>query len=329
MPEANEYKAGGMNTDVQKLRILFMGSDEIACPTLERLMARPDLEVVAVVTQPDRPRGRRLRTRACFVKERAVEAGLTVLDPEKVGAEAAVEEIAALQPDLIVVVAYGQYISAKVLAIPRLAAINLHPSLLPKYRGAAPIQMAVAEGETETGVTILHVSKEMDAGDIILQEKVPIDDEDTSVTLQVRLARRGAEVMLEAIDGLAAGMASRTPQNEAETVYVSKLSKEDGYLDWSVSAETLRNRVRGFQPWPGCSCVDPCDPSVRLKVIEVRVEDGVGEPGTVLECGKAGPLVAAGAKALRLLTVQPPGKKAMDGGAYLRGYRLKAGDRLR
>ena len=317
-----------MQAGQHKLRILFMGSDAIACPTLERLRARADYEIVAVVTQPDRPGGRRLRTRACAVKDHALKAGLAVFDPEKVGAANSVEHMARLAPDLLVVVAYGQYISSKVLAVPRLAAINLHPSLLPKYRGASPIQMAVADGESVTGVTILHVSREMDGGDIILQREVPIHDEDTSLTLQARLAEAGAEAMIEAIDALAAGTAARMPQDEARATYVGRLNKEDGYLDWSRSAHTLRNRIRGFQPWPGCSCVDPHDPEARLKIHEARVEAGRGEPGTVLDCGRDGPLVATGDGALRLLRVQPPGKKPMDGGAYLHGYRLQVGDRL-
>lgn len=318
-----------MSAGQNKLRILFMGSDEIACPTLERLTGRADLDVVAVVTQPDRPCGRRLQTRACLVKERAVEAGLNVLSPEKVGTDASVHEIAEFAPDVIVVVAYGQYIKQDILSLPRLGAINLHPSLLPKYRGAAPIQMAVADGQKVTGVTILHVSKEMDAGDMILQEEVEIGEDDTSVTLQIRLAEAGGDLMLEAIDALAAGTAPRIPQDEARATYVGRLTKADGYLDWSMAAETLRNRVRGFQPWPGCSFVDPADASARVKVWEARVEAGDGEPGAVLETGKAGPLVATGENSLRLVRVQPPGKKAMDGGAYLRGYRVKVGDRLR
>ena len=310
------------------MRILFMGSGIIAGPTLHRLMDRTDLDVVGVVTQPDRPKGRGRKVQACPIKELSTALDLHVLDPEKVGAKAAVEELAALQPDLIVVAAYGQYIKPAILDMPPLGAINLHPSLLPKYRGAAPIQMAIANGETETGVTILYVSEQMDAGDMILQRTMPIGPDDTSATVLPRLAELGADMIGEAIDRIQAGTVHPVPQKEDDVIYVSKLNKSDGRIDWTMSAVEIRNRIRGFHPWPGTYCLLSEGGEDRLKVHWAETEAGSGRPGEVLELGKNGPLVATGSEALRLTRVQPPGKKTMDGAAFLRGHAMHIGDRL-
>ncbi len=309
------------------MRILFMGSGEIAEPTLERLLASPADEVVAVVTQPDRPKGRKLKVAPCAIKAFAEARDVPVLAPEKVGQEGSVEEIQALAPDLIVVAAYGQYIKPAILAIPPNETINLHPSLLPKYRGAAPIQMAIAEGETETGVSIMYMAKDMDAGDVILQRIYPIDPDDTAATLMPKLALVGADMVMEAIDLIRAGNAPRVPQDHDRANYVPRLTKADGKIDWSLPAAILRNRLRGFTPWPGCFC--ELDSGEALKVWAVMVEPGEGEPGVVLSCDGDGPLIATGEQALRLLEVQPAGKKRMSGAACLNGRALSPGDRMK
>ncbi len=310
------------------MRIVFMGSGAIAGPTLQRLLHHPPVEIVAVVTQPDRPKGRGLKVAACPVKQLAADLNLHVLSPEKVGAEASVHEIESLRPDLIVVAAYGQYIKPAVLDLPRLGSINLHPSLLPKYRGAAPIQMAVANGETVTGVSIIDVAREMDAGDILLQEPVAIDPDDTAGSLTPRLAEVGAELMRRAVDLIRDGSVTRTPQDPTVATYVSKLTKADGRIDWTSGAEEIRNRIRGFNPWPACFCEIPAGSEQSVKVWKARVEPGDGAPGSVLETGAEGPLVATGEQALRLLELQPPGKKAMPGGAFLNGHPLPVGSRM-
>lgn len=310
---------------VHRVRILFMGSGSIAQPTLEALLASREDEVVAAVTQPDRPRGRRLRVAPCPIKAFAEAQGVPVLSPEHVGAEASVEAIQALEVDLIVVAAYGQYIKPAILALPRFEAINLHPSLLPKYRGAAPIQMAIADGETVTGVTILYVSREMDAGDILLQREEPIREEDDAVSLGGRLADLGADLVVETLDRIRRGAAERRPQDHARATLVHKLSKDDGRLDWTLPASTLRNRIRGFVPWPGCFCLVEPESDSRLKVWTARVEPGSGTPGTLLNAKGGGPLVATGRDALRLLDVQPEGKPRMPGVAYLNGHPLPEG----
>jgi len=311
------------------MRILFMGSGAIAEPTLERLLLLPDDEVVAVVTQPDRPRGRKLKVGACPVKEFAELHGVPVLDPEKVGADASVSEIEALAPDLIVVAAYGQYIKPSILRLPPLEAINLHPSLLPLYRGASPIQMAVADGQTQTGVSIIYMSEDMDAGDIILQEAVTIHPDDTAASLRPVLGKLGAELIVRAIELIRRGEANRTPQIAENATYAKKMSKEDGRIDWAMSAKGIRNRVRGFAPWPGTFCQYGAEPGKTIKVLTASVEQGGGAPGELLDVSTQGPLVATGDMALRLLRVQPEGKKPMSGGDFANGYTLTRGERLR
>lgn len=303
------------------MRIVFMGSAEFACPAVEALRTSRHA-LVACVTQPDRPKGRHLKLTACPVKALAEARGIPVQTPERIAEPTALAAVEALQPDVIVVAAYGQYLPSRLLAMPRLACLNIHPSLLPKYRGAAPIQWAVASGDTMTGVTILHVSKKMDAGDLILQEPYPIGDEDTAGSMEPKLAEFGAELLRRAIDQLEQGTASRVPQDEAQVTWARKLDKEDGRLDWTQPAAVLRHRVRGFQPWPGAFTMIG---NQRLKVLRTRVEPGRGEPGYLLAVEGEGPLVACGEQALRLLEVQPEGRPAMAGHAYVNGCPLATG----
>ncbi len=307
------------------MRILFFGSAAIGFQTLETLLASSQDELVGVVTQPDRPAGRKKKLTPCPVKTFAQERGIPVFSPEKVGASESFQTLEKLNADLFVVVAYGQYIPQSVLALPPSGSINLHPSLLPKYRGASPIQWALADGEPVTGVTILYVSEKMDAGDILSQRKVPIGPEDNALTMEPILARAGAELLMEAVEKIRSGTVSATPQDDALATEVRKLTKEDGRLDWSLSARTLNNHIRGFIAWPGCYCEAP---SGRVKVLSAQIEPGSGVPGEILDGSGDGPLVATGEGALRLLKVQPAGKRAMDGAAYLRGYPLQPGDRL-
>jgi methionyl-tRNA formyltransferase len=317
-----------MNEAKTKLRVVFMGSDSIACPALETLCRDEGIEIIQIITQPDRPKGRRRRLAPCDLKAKAVELELPVSSPEKIGEGA--EEIAALEPDLIVVVAYGQYIPGKVLEIPPLGAINLHPSLLPKYRGASPIQEAVAHGETETGVTILYVSREMDAGDILAQKACAIDPEENALELGQRLAHRGAELLLEVVGQLRDGTAHARPQDDALATYVHKIAKEDGRIDWTQDARTINNRIRGYQPWPVCYTDIPVGENEKapLRIYRAAVVEELGTPGEVLCTKGDGPVVAAGKDALQLLDVQPPGKKRMSGRALVCGRYLQDGMRL-
>lgn len=316
------------------MRLVFMGSAPLACACLARLFEDGRDTVCAVVTQPDRPKGRHLRVTSCPVTETAREAGLPILSPLKVNDDAFVDELRVFQPDLIVVVAYGQILGRRLLALPPKGAVNVHASLLPKYRGAAPIQWAVASGERVTGVTTMFMNEQMDAGDIILQREVPIDAADTAGTLHDRLADAGAALLAETLEAIRENRAPRRAQNPAEATLAPKLRKVDGRIDWRWPADMIVNRVRGFHPWPGCYAEIPAEAGVGdpgtatgrrslLKVITAAVEPGEGSPGQVIHINEAGPLVAAGQGAVRLLVVQPEGRTAMSGGAYLHGRPLR------
>ncbi len=304
------------------LKIIFLGSDAFAVPAVDTLHASPH-ELVLCVTQPDRPQGRGRQILPCPVRRRAIELAIPTITPEKIGD--AVAELAALQPDLAVVTAYGQYLPKSILAIPRLGFINIHPSLLPEYRGAAPMQWAIADGKIETGVTIQQVVSKMDAGPILAQRTVPLDPDETLLTIEPRLAALGAEMLLAVVDQLERGTAEPRVQDESRVTWARKLQKEDARMDWTLAARTLHNRVRGFQPWPGTFCMVGEN---RLRVLRTRVEGGSAAPGTMVAAGGEGPVVACGEGALCLLEVQPEGKRAMSGADYLRGGRLEKGVRF-
>ncbi|HNR93980.1 MAG TPA: methionyl-tRNA formyltransferase [Kiritimatiellia bacterium] len=308
------------------MRIVFMGSDELACPSLRMLMARAQDELAAVITQPDRPKGRRRQPAPCPLKALAGQyAPLRILTPEKMNEPALLEELRALRPDIFVVVAYGGYIPQAVLKIAPKGGINLHPSLLPKYRGAAPVQQAIACGETVSGVTILYVAEELDAGDIILQEAMPIEDEDTGVTLFARAAEQGASLLGRALDLFERGEVSAVRQNPDQATYVTRLKKEDGRIVWEMPARQIRNRIRGFQPWPVCYFEWPKGSGLFVKVFKAALEQGTGQPGEVIDIQGEGPVVAAGESALRLLEVQPGGRSVMSGKSFLCGHAMRPG----
>lgn len=306
------------------MRIIFMGSAALAIPSLRAICDRGEDEVVGVVSQPDRPAGRKRKLTPCPLKAFAEERGLHVVTPEKIGEPESVEALAALQPDLFVVVAYGQYIPSRVIQLAPFEAINVHPSLLPKYRGSAPIQWALLNGDAVTGVSIIYLAPKMDAGDVLRQETYQIDENDTSALLHNKLAELGAELLLKAIGDIRHDCVKRTVQNEDDVVEVRKLTKEDGRIDWSLPADVLRNRIRAFNPWPGSSCALP--DGAPLKVWSAQLEDGQGVPGELLDDAL---LVATGAGALRLTEVQPAGKGRMNATSFLNGRPLVTGQLLR
>jgi methionyl-tRNA formyltransferase len=305
------------------MRIVFMGSGSFACPVVAALLERHGADVIGVVTQPDRPKGRNRVPAPCPVKERAAGRGPRILTPEKIS-EAA-EELRAMAPDLIVVADYGQYIPQAVLAIPPMRAINVHPSLLPRYRGAAPIQWALAHGDTVTGVTVQYVAKKMDAGDILLQQEFEIGAEETAADLEARLAQAGGELALRAIELIASGHVHATPQDEAAATHARKLTKEDGRIDWGKPAAVIRNRIRAFHPWPGSYTTFQ---GTQIKVLTVALEPSSGgtHRASVLSLGADGPVIGTGEGALRLVTVQPEGRKPMPGADWARGARVNIGD---
>jgi methionyl-tRNA formyltransferase len=305
------------------MRIVFMGSAELAVASLEAILKNTADEVVGVVSQPDRPAGRKRKLTPCPLKAFAEKNDLNVLTPEKIGSPESVEVLSALKPDLFVVVAYGQYIPSRIIALAKYEAINVHPSLLPKYRGSAPIQWAISNGDEVTGVSIIYLAQKMDAGDIIRQETYPIVLDDTSLVLHDKLAVFGAKLLAGAIEDIRNDTVSRTVQDEAAVVEIRKLNKSDGAIDWSLPAEIIRNRIRAFDPWPGSACILP-DGEV-LKVWAAECVNASGAPGEVLD-GEL--LVATGQGALRLIELQPAGKKRMTASSFLNGLAVPVGSRL-
>lgn len=305
------------------MRIVFMGSAGLAVPSLQAILGNKDDELVGIVSQPDRPAGRKRHPTPCPLKAFAEENGLHVMAPEKIGDPDSVEALAALKPDLFVVVAYGQYIPARVIDLAPHEAINLHPSLLPKYRGSAPIQWAIANGDTLTGVSIITVASKMDAGDILRQETHPIANDDTSLSLHNKLAQFGAKLLLKAINDIRSGTVSRTIQDETRVVEIRKLAKEDGKVDWTQPAATIRNRIRAFDPWPGSTCKLPTGETLKVWRAELVEEKGV--PGEVLDDQL---LVATGKGALRLTEIQPSGKNRMPAASFLNGHPIAKGKSL-
>ena len=312
------------------MRIVFMGSSSFACPSLERLLACDADAVVGIVTQPDRPKGRRLELSPCPVKERLGGRGIPVFSPEKVNAPESLATLAGLRPDVIVVVAYGQLLKPALLAIPPAGCINVHGSLLPKYRGAAPIQWAVASGEPTTGVTTMYLNERMDAGDMILRREVAIGDDESGGELHDRLAVLGADALADTMALVRSGRAPRVPQDESMATLAPKLRKTDGRIDWSLPATAIHNRVRAFNPWPGCLCELPAGSGRWVKVLRTKVEAAGPSgalSGTITEVAGDGPLVGTASGLVRLVEIQPEGKRPMPGAAFLRGYPLAAGDR--
>ena len=311
-----------MTGKTQIRKVVFMGTPDFAVGTLQALIAS-DYEVTAVYTQPDKPKGRGEKMQMTPVKECAAEAGIPVYQPLSLRAQEAVEELRALEPDVIVVAAYGQIISQEVLDIPPCGCINVHASLLPKYRGAAPIQWAILDGEKETGVTTMRMNAGLDTGDMIEKVIVPITDEETGGSLFDKLSAAGAELLLQTLKAIEDGSAVYTPQPEESTThYASMLKKSMGQIDWKKSAAEIERMIRGLSPWP--SAYTSMD-GKQLKVWQSKVtgEGASGkEPGTVLAGDGKSIRVQTGDGILEITRLQLAGKKQMDADAFLRGVRL-------
>ena len=312
------------------LRVVFMGTAELACASLQALLDPARFEVLGVVTQPDKPRGRDLKLQPSPVKNAAVSAGLPVWQPVRAGHPDFLSQLAALRLDLLVVAAYGQILPQAMLDLPRLGGVNVHTSLLPKYRGAAPIQWAILNDEAETGVTIMKMSAGLDTGDILSRRSTPIYPEDNFATLHDRLAALGAELLGPTILDYAAGRVIPQPQAEAGSSYARKILPEDARLDWTQTARTLWNRVRGFAPKPGAfTTLSAGGASRRLKVFQATIDESRrGSPGEILQADKAGLVVACGQCALRLDEVQPESGRRMTAAQLLAGHPLQPGSRL-
>jgi methionyl-tRNA formyltransferase len=304
------------------MRIVFIGTGEIGVPTLRALL-NSEHEVVAVVTQPDKPVGREQRIESPPIKKAIAKTKIPTLQPSRIKDQEAIAEIRGLTPDVIVVVAYGQILPRDVLEIPRLACLNLHASLLPRWRGAAPIQAAIAAGDCETGITAMFMDEGLDTGDILLQRKIEILPNDTGGSLHDRLAQIAPEALIESLRLLAAGNAPRVPQDNARATYAPKLKREDGEIDWSESAEAIEQKIRAYNPWPG-AFMKVGDQN--LKVFSASVVDFSGQPGEVLRTDKD-LIIAAGKAALSLAEVQLEGKRRMTAAEFLRGHGALVGVR--
>ena len=301
-----------------------MGTAELSCASLQKLAE--NYSVVAVVTQPDKPRGRELKLQFSPVKTLAEELKLPVLQPLKARDETFIAELRGLKPDLIVVVAYGQILPQSILDLPKFGCVNVHTSLLPKYRGASPIQSAILNGDAQTGVTIMKMDVGLDTGGIISQARTPILKEDNSQTLHDRLAQIGADLLVKTIPDYVEGKILPKPQPVEGASYAAKIKKEDGRIDWSEPAEKILNRLRAFTPWPGAFTLLHAEPKpLFLKIWKAEVVGNNGQTGTVLSADKNGIVVACGKDALRILELQREGGRKLSAQEFLAGHSLSQG----
>ncbi len=310
------------------LRIVFMGTPELACASLEALLKEPQFKVLAAVTQPDRPKGRDLRLVAPPVKELAVRNGLAVLQPQKARDKQFVESVRQLQPALIAVAAFGQLLPPALLEVPRFGCLNVHTSLLPKYRGAAPIQWAILNDERETGVTIMKMEAGLDTGPILTQKITTIDEQDTAQTLHDRLAQLGAQLLIEAIPGYVAGRIQPHPQPDEGISYARKITKDDGLIHWERGARQIWNQVRGLVPWPGAFSYLPPPHTGSLKIWQAEPVNLSAPPGQIVAAEKSKLIVGCGDRALQILLLQREGARRLTPQQFLTGCPLQPGQRL-
>ncbi len=303
------------------MAIVFFGTPAFALPSLKALIESGE-EIAAVVTRADAPKGRSKAPSPPPVKEMALGYGLRVLQPAKMKDPAFVDELININPEFLAVVAYGRILTPEMLAIPRTAPINVHASLLPKYRGASPIAWAIINGEKETGVTTQVMRYELDTGDILLQEKTGIKEDDTAESLSARLSEMGARLLVETIEGMRRGAIKPVPQS-GEPSFAPPLKKEDGLIDWKKGARELFNFVRGMYPWPGAYSFLRGE---RVKIMKTRPVEGAAGPGVIEEARGDGLLAGTGGGLLMILELQPEGKKPMPARAFIQGRAIKKGD---
>lgn len=315
---------------MKPLKLVFMGTPEFALPSLDLLYLSVH-SIEALVAPPDKPFGRGHKIRYAPTKQWAQRQGIKLIQPDDLNEAKFIKAVKAIQPDLIITVAFGRILSSELLGLPLLGCINLHASYLPAYRGAAPIHRAIIEGATYSGASIIFMTGELDAGDIIIQEKEPISNYDTAGMLHDRLALRGASLLIRAIDALAGGSLDAIPQDHTTATYAPPLAPEDERINWEMSAHQIYNQIRGLNPWPGAYTTyeDKRIKVWKAAVPSVSAESSGGQlPGTILAVGDNSLTVAAGEGSLTLLDLQPAGKKSMDAGSFCCGYRIEPGSRL-
>ena len=310
------------------MRIVFMGTPDFAVGSLQALCESGKHEILAVVTQPDRPKGRGNKLLQTPVKEYALAQGLTVYQPQKVKTPEFVELLHELQPELIVVAAFGQFLSKEILKLPKYGCINVHASLLPKYRGAAPIQYAIIKGEKESGVTIMQMDIGMDTGAMLDKVVVPIAENTTMGELHDALREQGAALLLQVIDKIAAGTAAAEPQDDAQATYATLLDRSMEHIDWSKTAQEVHNLIRGFNPAPSTFTKLPNGKSLKIWGSKMTDKNSAAAAGTVIETGKHSFFVACGEGVLEITEVQPESKKRMPAQVFLNGRGVQEGDLL-
>lgn len=310
------------------MRIVFMGTPDFAVGSLQALCESGKHEILAVVTQPDRPKGRGNKLLQTPVKEYALAQGLTVYQPQKVKTPEFVELLHELQPELIVVAAFGQFLSKEILELPKYGCINVHASLLPKYRGAAPIQYAIIKGEKESGVTIMQMDIGMDTGAMLDKVVVPIAENTTMGELHDALREQGAALLLEVIDKIATGTAVAEPQDNEQATYATLLDRSMEHIDWSKTAQEVHNLIRGFNPAPSTFTKLPNGKSLKIWGSKMTDKSSAAAAGTVIETGKHSFFVACGEGVLEITEVQPESKKRMPAQVFLNGRGVKEGDLL-
>ena len=300
------------------MRVIFIGTGDIGVPTLQALLQSREHRLAGVVTQPDKPIGRAQGIESGPIKKAIAGTTMPILQPARIKDRQAIDEIGALKPEAVIVMAYGQILPRDLLEIPSAACLNLHASLLPRWRGAAPIQAAIAAGDRETGITVMYVAEGLDTGDILLRRKIDILPTDTGGSLHDRLAQIAPNALFDALRMLAKGIAPRIPQDNTLATYAPKLTRDDGRIDWSESAEVIERKIRAFNPWPGAFMkLD----SRNLKIFSASIADLSGEPGEILRSEKE-LVIAAGNGAVSLGEVQLEGKRQMRAAEFLRGHRV-------
>jgi len=304
------------------MRVVFIGTGEIGVPTLHTLLGSEEHQLAAVVTQPDKPVGRDQRIEPSPIKKALAGTKIPILQPARIKDRQSIDEISARSPQAIVVMAYGQILPRRILETPRVACLNLHASLLPRHRGAAPIQAAIASGDPETGITVMYMDEGLDTGDILLQRKIDILPTETGGSLHDRLGQIAPDALLESLQLLAKETAPRIPQNNALATYAPKLNRNDGKIDWSQPADILERKIRAFNPWPGAftTVTAKSGKPRNLKIFSASIVDLVGEAGEILQTGKRGLVIAASDRALSLEEVQPEGKRRMTSAEFLHGF---------
>lgn len=307
-----------------------MGTPEISCRSLEQIHGDNRFQILAVVTQPDRPGGRELKLSSPSVKVLAQKFNLPILQPQKARDNGFIGELRALKPDLIVVVAYGQILPQELLDVPACGCLNVHASLLPKYRGAAPIQWAIANGDVETGVTIMKMDSGLDTGPILAMHRTRIFPEDDSQSLHDRLAQMGAQLLLATIPDYVSGKIPPRPQPAEGATYAAKIKKEDGLIDWRLPAGKIVDRLRAFAPWPGAYSFFGVAGSVPvlIKTWKAAIVGKSGRPGEVLSASRDGLIVACGADAIQIFELQREGGRRLTTEQFLAGFPIKAGERF-